>query len=98
MSDFRVVIVGGSIAGLTLAKTLELYGIDYVLLEKYSVIGPQLGASVGIKPHASKILDQLGVLDEVTELAHPIYEDRIFGPFGQRLRPPQDIKDLNEGL
>lgn len=98
MSDFKVVIVGGSIAGLTLAKTLELYGIDYVLLEKYPVIGPQLGANVGIQPHASRILAQLGVLDEVNSLAHPIYEDRIFGPNGQRLRAPLDIKDLTQGL
>ncbi|KAJ6157499.1 hypothetical protein N7470_005091 [Penicillium chermesinum] len=98
MSDFKVVIVGGSIGGLTLAKTLELYGIDYVLLEKSPEIGPQLGASVGIQPHASKILDQLGILEQVKSKAHPIYEDRIFGPDGKRLRAPHGINGLYYGL
>lgn len=37
----RVLIIGGSIAGLTLAHCLEKAKIDYVLLEKKEEIAPR---------------------------------------------------------
>jgi 2-polyprenyl-6-methoxyphenol hydroxylase-like FAD-dependent oxidoreductase len=46
-SNFRVIIAGGGIAGLTLANALERAGIDFVLLEGRSEIAPQVGASIG---------------------------------------------------
>ncbi|KAF7190431.1 FAD-dependent monooxygenase janM [Pseudocercospora fuligena] len=63
-----VLIAGGSIAGLTLAKSLELAGIDYVVLEKYAKIAPDLGASIALFPNAARILDQIGCWDAVEEL------------------------------
>ncbi|GKT59841.1 FAD dependent monooxygenase [Colletotrichum tofieldiae] len=42
---FKVIIVGGSISGLSLANMLEKFGIEYVLLEGHSVIAPQPGLS-----------------------------------------------------
>lgn len=47
---FKVIIVGGSIAGLTLAHCLSKAGIDYIVLEKRKHIAPQEGASIGILP------------------------------------------------
>ncbi|KAM0172102.1 hypothetical protein ACHAPC_010850 [Botrytis cinerea] len=44
-SQMKVVIVGGSIAGLTLAHCLSRYGIDYIILERRHDIAPQVGAS-----------------------------------------------------
>ncbi|KAK2923070.1 FAD-binding domain [Fusarium oxysporum f. sp. vasinfectum] len=38
---FRVIIVGGSVAGLSVANMLEQFGIDYVLLEAYTQIAPK---------------------------------------------------------
>jgi 2-polyprenyl-6-methoxyphenol hydroxylase-like FAD-dependent oxidoreductase len=71
-SDFRVVIGGGSITGLTLANMLQLYNIDFIVLESYHDIAPQVGASIGILPHGNRILDQLGVYDKILELSPPL--------------------------
>lgn len=60
----RVLIVGGSIAGLALANMLEQTGIDYLVLEKYQV-APQLGASIALLPNSTRILDQIGCWEAV---------------------------------
>jgi len=60
-STFTAIIVGGSVAGLTLAHTFEKAGINYVLLEARDTISPQLGAGIVIFPNGARILDQLGV-------------------------------------
>ncbi|GAW26859.1 putative fad binding domain protein [Rosellinia necatrix] len=56
----RIVIVGGGVAGLSLANMLERAGIDFVVLEAYEKIAPQLGASIAIYPQFARILDQIG--------------------------------------
>lgn len=71
-SNFKVIIAGGSIAGLTLANMLEAHGIDYVVLEAYPDIAPQVGASIGLIPHGLRILDQLGVYDSIRKLVSPL--------------------------
>lgn len=48
MAVFTVAIVGGSVAGLAVALHLEKLGINYILLETYSEIAPQVGASIGV--------------------------------------------------
>ncbi|KAL5339398.1 FAD/NAD(P)-binding domain-containing protein [Aspergillus crustosus] len=62
---FKVIIVGGSIAGLTLAHCLHRANIDHVVLEKRAEIAPQEGATIGLWPNGNRILDQLGLYDEV---------------------------------
>ena len=64
---FRVVIVGGSIAGLTLAHALARAGIDYVILEARDDMAPRLGASIGIFSNGARILDQLGIFDTIEQ-------------------------------
>ncbi|GAB1205339.1 hypothetical protein APSETT445_004013 [Aspergillus pseudonomiae] len=58
---FRVVIVGGSIAGLTLAHALAAYSIDFVVLEAREEIAPNVGASIGFTGNSPRILEQLDV-------------------------------------
>ncbi|QGA18409.1 hypothetical protein EYB26_006094 [Talaromyces marneffei] len=65
---FKVLIAGGGIAGLALAHMLEKFHIDYLLLESHSEIDPTLGASIGIGPHGSRILDQLDLYEPIAEL------------------------------
>jgi 2-polyprenyl-6-methoxyphenol hydroxylase-like FAD-dependent oxidoreductase len=69
---FTVVIVGGSIAGLGLANMLQLNNIDFIVLEAYPHIAPQVGASLGLLPHGNRILDQLGLFEKVLKLAVPV--------------------------
>ncbi|KAF3802821.1 FAD-dependent monooxygenase andE [Colletotrichum gloeosporioides] len=71
---FRVVIVGGSVAGLALANMLEKFDIDYVVLEAYPDIAPQVGASIGLLPNGLRILDQLGCYEAYRAKA----EDQVY--------------------
>lgn len=69
---FRVVIVGASVAGLSLANMLQANAIDFLVLEAYPTVAPQVGASIGLLPHGNRILDQLGLYEKVMEIAPPI--------------------------
>ncbi|RCI07459.1 hypothetical protein L249_4529 [Ophiocordyceps polyrhachis-furcata BCC 54312] len=80
--DFKVLIVGGSIAGLTLAHCLEKLNISYEILEQGRDISPQVGASVGILPNGARVLDQLGIFDQVEEAIEPLTFARIRFPDG----------------
>ncbi|KAB8217940.1 hypothetical protein BDV33DRAFT_232460 [Aspergillus novoparasiticus] len=82
---FRVVIVGGSIAGLTLAHALAAKSIDFVVLEAREEIAPNVGASIGFTGNAHRILDQLGVWDELAELATPIMHNYAWNDAGHLL-------------
>lgn len=68
-SDFKVIIAGASIAGLTLANLLQRIGVDFVVLESYGTIAPQLGASIGLHPSGLRILDQLECYEEIYKSA-----------------------------
>ncbi|ERF72896.1 hypothetical protein EPUS_08704 [Endocarpon pusillum Z07020] len=67
----KVIIVGGSVAGLTLAHCLYRAGIDYVVLEAREDIAPKQGASIGIFANGARILDQLGIYGEIEEWTDP---------------------------
>jgi 2-polyprenyl-6-methoxyphenol hydroxylase-like FAD-dependent oxidoreductase len=54
----KVIIVGGSVAGLTLAHCLHHSSIDFVLLEARKEIAPQVGASIVVLPNGARVLDQ----------------------------------------
>jgi FAD dependent monooxygenase len=71
-STFTAIIVGGSVAGLTLAHTFEKAGINYVLLEARDTISPQLGAGIVIMPNGARILDQMGVYEGMGGLLTPM--------------------------
>ncbi|KAJ9217703.1 hypothetical protein DTO166G4_885 [Paecilomyces variotii] len=81
-SNFRVIIVGSSIAGLTLAHCLQRANINHVVLEQREEIAPQIGASIGILPNGARILDQLGLYRHVEELVEPLEVAHIIYPDG----------------
>lgn len=80
MTNTTVAIIGGGVAGLTLANALEQAGIAYLLWESHEQIAPPAGAgaSLGLMPNRLRILDQLGVVDEVEKyaVAHDSWEHR----------------------
>ncbi|RGP80702.1 bikaverin cluster-monooxygenase [Fusarium longipes] len=63
----QVIIVGGGVAGITLALAFERLEIDYVLFEAHTSLAPSEGASIGLLPNGLRILEQLGVLDEIEQ-------------------------------
>jgi FAD dependent monooxygenase len=69
---FKVIIVGGSIAGLTLAHSLSKANIDHIVLVKRAEIAPQEGAFIGVWPNGAQILDQLGLYHSLEKLTAPI--------------------------
>lgn len=69
MADFKIIIAGGGIAGLTLANMLEKFDVDYILLEAHSEIAPPVGASIGLFPNGLRILDQLGCYERIANLS-----------------------------
>ncbi|KAJ5493653.1 Monooxygenase FAD-binding, partial [Penicillium fimorum] len=69
---FKVIIVGGSIAGLTLAHCLLRAGIDHIILEKRSEIAPEEGAFIGLWPNGAQVLQQLGVYESIEKLTVPV--------------------------
>ena len=84
-STFRVIIVGGGIAGLTLANSLERAGVDYVLLERRGELAPQVGASIWLLPNGLRILDQLGVYDEIESNTTPPRSDILWVDNGRKV-------------
>nr|A0A097ZPF7.1 RecName: Full=FAD-dependent monooxygenase andE; AltName: Full=Anditomin synthesis protein E [Aspergillus stellatus]BAP81859.1 AndE [Aspergillus stellatus] len=80
--SLKVVIVGGSIAGLTLAHCLHRANIDHVVLEKRAEIAPQEGASIGIWPNGARMLEQLGLYGELEKLTEPLNLMHIAFPDG----------------
>ncbi|KAL7626884.1 hypothetical protein AAE478_003658 [Parahypoxylon ruwenzoriense] len=82
LDDFKVIIVGGSVAGLSLAHCLERLGISFTILERQNQISPQLGASIGILPNGARILDQLGIFSAIENETEPLEFARIRYPEG----------------
>ncbi|RYP85134.1 hypothetical protein DL769_001038 [Monosporascus sp. CRB-8-3] len=82
-ASFKVLIIGGGIAGLSLAIMLEAYGFEYELLEKHADVAPKLGAGVGLTPNGARILDQIGVWDEMCMHASPVDSGTALSPQGQ---------------
>lgn len=94
--DFKVLIAGGSIAGLTLANVLERLGVDYLLLESHGDIAPQVGASIGMLPNGLRVLDQLGMYEAVQALLDcKLSEGGTYEPGGKELKL---VKLLEEEL
>ncbi|OCK82440.1 FAD/NAD(P)-binding domain-containing protein [Lepidopterella palustris CBS 459.81] len=97
MDHFRVLIAGGSLAGLTLALCLEQAGIDYILVEKEE-IGPQQGASIGLHPHSLKILDQLGVWKDIEKVIVPLLYRKHYDAVGKCVEDSMVLEKIRDRL
>ncbi|KAL4864905.1 hypothetical protein BDV12DRAFT_175419 [Aspergillus spectabilis] len=82
---FKILIIGGSITGLSLAAILERYGIDYELFERYGDVAPAVGASIGLLGHGSRILEQLGCYEELIPFGTGVQDMHYHGPDGKHL-------------
>ncbi len=83
----KVLIVGGGIAGLTLAHALQQKGIDYDVYEA----APRLeiaGAGITLAPNALAVLDRLGLVAAVSEAGAALKSMDITD---EKMRPVQSI-------
>jgi 2-polyprenyl-6-methoxyphenol hydroxylase-like FAD-dependent oxidoreductase len=72
-NTFSVIIAGGGVGGLTLASALQRADINYILLEARKEVAPPEGASIAVSANGGRILDQLGVLDDVYSISTPLH-------------------------
>ncbi|KAG2175627.1 hypothetical protein INT43_001274 [Umbelopsis isabellina] len=94
--SFKAIIVGGSIAGLTLALAFEKANIDYILLEKGTDFAPELGASIGIFCNGMRVMDQLGLKDTIKERTEPMEEIFQYTGEGKLFSSSKMFKHLEE--
>lgn len=79
-----VTVVGAGIGGLILALQLHDAGIPCRVYEAVPELRP-LGVGINILPHASAVLAELGILDELIDVAVVTRESVFFNRFGQRI-------------
>ncbi|KAH0497873.1 hypothetical protein TgHK011_005155 [Trichoderma gracile] len=82
-SDFKVIIVGG---GLVAAHALYKAGIDFVVLEGNSTVSIDVGACLALLPPGLRILHQLGLLNELRDLASEVNLRHTFTRDGYRYK------------
>ena len=81
----RILVVGGGIAGLALARALEQHGMVAELVERQA--DPALkGAGLYLLGNATRALGGLGVLADVAAQAAPIETQRLFDSRGRLLK------------
>lgn len=93
---FKAIIVGGSIAGLTLALAFEKANIDYILLEKGTDFAPELGASIGVFCNGMRVMDQLGLKDTIKERTEPMEEVFQYTSEGKLFSHSKMLNQLEE--
>ncbi|TWP54017.1 flavin-dependent oxidoreductase [Lentzea tibetensis] len=88
----RVLIVGAGIGGLTTALSLHRTGVhDVVVLEAAARIAP-LGVGVNILPNATRVLDELGILEPLLAKATRTGELRYYNCRGDLIwREPRGL-------
>lgn len=78
----RIAIIGGGNGGLTAAIALtRIAGVDVTVFEQASQLG-EVGAGVTVAPNASRVLDNLGVYEQVKRAgavpdSHGVYQDAM---------------------
>lgn len=63
----KVGIIGGGITGLTTALALQKLNISSVVYEQ-AIELPEIGAGIWLQPNAIKVLDWLGIKNEIKKL------------------------------
>jgi 2-polyprenyl-6-methoxyphenol hydroxylase-like FAD-dependent oxidoreductase len=69
----RVAIIGGGVAGLGMARALELKGISCSVVDRLDE-PPAGGLAINLPGNAVRALDQLGVLDQARQRGRPVGE------------------------
>lgn len=85
MSDSRVIIAGGGIAGLTLGLTLHQIGVPFTVFEFAREMKP-LGVGINLQPNAVRELFDLGITaDDLDKVGLPAEEWALVGLNGREV-------------
>lgn len=87
-----VLIVGGGIAGLTLALTCDQIGVPFHLFEASDKLRP-LGLGINLQPHAVRELFDLGLEADLYNIAIATQEYGMFSKYGLNIwTEPRGLK------
>jgi len=81
----KIAIAGGGIGGLTLALALHDAGLEDLYVYESAPTIKELGVGINILPHAVRELCELGLLDDLYEVAIPTQELVYHSKTGQRI-------------
>lgn len=92
--QFRAVIAGGGLIGLTAAHVFSKVGIDFVVLEKHDTVFTSQGTELAVWPQTMRLFDQLGLLETVNPLLEQIAEVLVLTAEDGRIRRTDKTLDL----
>ena len=95
MDTNEILIIGGGIGGLTLALELHRVGLECRVLEAVPTVTP-VGVGITVLPHATKILDELGLLDDLLAKCVVTKESVFYNRFGQFIF--RELSGRHDGL
>ncbi|OJD32110.1 fad binding domain-containing protein [Diplodia corticola] len=78
----KVLIVGASTSGLTLAHCLDRVNIDYEIFDGHPV-APPVGASICLLPNGVAVLDQLGLYKSLAAITRKLKNVAIYASGGR---------------
>lgn len=81
MTILRVAIVGGGLGGLSAALALRAYGMEARVYEQAHQLG-EIGAGIALYPNGLKILDRLGLRQQVSRIGTPLSAFCLYAPDG----------------
>jgi salicylate hydroxylase len=67
----QISVVGGGIGGLTAALALRARGLSVTVFEQADELR-EIGAGVSIFPNATRLLQRIGLTDEIEKIGSPI--------------------------
>jgi 2-polyprenyl-6-methoxyphenol hydroxylase-like FAD-dependent oxidoreductase len=77
-----VIVVGGGIGGLALALELHRVGVPVRVFEAVPQV-TQVGVGITVLPHATRVMAELGLLDQMVARGVPTVESVFYNRFGQ---------------
>jgi len=72
VSSIKALIVGGGIAGLSLAVMMDLAGIEYEILERTTGEEPPMGSALALGPPVLRLLEQMGLFEDIKRVSKEV--------------------------